>query len=275
MSHFDAFRVYLTYKSQENQKVTTFSNIWFFFNLFIMILTTLTAVVFFRKVEIASEFFMRHEYIVLAILSLGVFLLLILLFVTKIHSDPITAPLILRTVLVLWSVAFAAVFNPVEFPCGVISLIITSLITLIIIVLALRLPPLNRKGVVFFVALALILALIAAIGNVMCYLSTKEFIKLENNLIFCIPGTVYTGLFIAFVMFICLSVRRWIMPIFYPNSIEFILSFTVWFLMISLFIEVYTGFITEEIKLNATIIKATCLNISLPKISPFSCRVYN
>ncbi|CAH8865717.1 unnamed protein product [Trichobilharzia szidati] len=275
MFHFDAFGVYSTYKSQESRKVTTFSNVWFFFNLFVMILTTVTAVVFFKKAEIASEFFMRHSYVVIAILSVGVFLLLVLLLVTKIHSDQLAVTLILRTVIVLWSVAFAAVFDPVEIPFGVISLAITLVITLISVVLALKLPPLNRKGVVFFVALTMVLAVIAVVANILCYLSTKEIIQFENNVIFCVPGAIYIGLFIAFVMFICLSVRRWIKQLFYPNSIEFILSFTVWFLMISLFIQVYTGFTAEEVKFNETVIKSTYLNTSVPKRFPFSCCVYN
>nr|CAH8865294.1 unnamed protein product [Trichobilharzia regenti] len=200
--------------TQRQQKLSGRNLSWFLIDLVLMILTTTVIVIVFSALSYFSEF-LRKYYVAYITSSLGLFLILLLVFVGKIRSQSVAVRLLLGITTVLWSVSLAAMFGSIYLKKGMISLVVTIMLTTIIVVLALKLPPINERGFIVFLSISMTLAVIAIV--------LKFCDKFIGN---C-------------VMFICLSGRKLIIWWFASINTEFILAFVVWFLIISLFAETY------------------------------------
>nr|CAH8865292.1 unnamed protein product [Trichobilharzia regenti] len=216
--------------TQRQQKLSGRNLSWFLIDLVLMILTTTVIVIVFSALSYFSEF-LRKYYVAYITSSLGLFLILLLVFVGKIRSQSVAVRLLLGITTVLWSVSLAAMFGSIYLKKGMISLVVTIMLTTIIVVLALKLPPINERGFIVFLSISMTLAVIAIV--------LKFCDKFIGNCVISILDEVFTGLFLIFVMFICLSGRKLIIWWFASINTEFILAFVVWFLIISLFAETY------------------------------------
>nr|CAH8866065.1 unnamed protein product [Trichobilharzia regenti] len=178
---------------------------------------------------------MGRFYLVYIILSVGVFLFSLSVFVKQIRSKSLPVCIMLEFTDILWSVCLAANLPSFNMMLVLLSLAPTVVFTLLIVVLALQLPPFNLNGVALFASVSAIFAMLSIITNVCSYLIMKGVIPVASTQIICILELIFTGLFIIFVAFTCLSGRGLMMWWFGPNSLECILAFVIWFLMMGLF----------------------------------------
>uniref|UniRef100_A0AA85J4T8 Uncharacterized protein n=1 Tax=Trichobilharzia regenti TaxID=157069 RepID=A0AA85J4T8_TRIRE len=181
-----------TYKNEKVQREPASFYIWFFVDLIITILITVSAIVLITQVSAVCRFFKDHDYVIYILYSVGAILLFLCVFVTNFQSKYIPLRILLGMVVALWSVSFATEFESVQITFVFISLGVTTAVTITAIILAFMLPPLNDKGFVVFTGISMLLAVSAIIVKICCYLIT------QNTQVFCIVAAILIGLFIFF-----------------------------------------------------------------------------
>nr|CAH8819942.1 unnamed protein product [Trichobilharzia regenti] len=92
------------------------------------------------------------------------------------------------TSVILWSVVFAPVIADIEWRYALISLAITIVFTVIVVLLAFNLPPLNGKGFIFFGTISGLLAVLAIVASISDSLTGRKITVL------CILTAVSTAL---------------------------------------------------------------------------------
>nr|CAH8863048.1 unnamed protein product [Trichobilharzia regenti] len=164
---------------------------------------------------------------------------MVVIFVRKIQSYYLATRMVLETVVLLWSVIFAIVFPSIKWSDALISLGTTITITISVVILSWKLSPLNWKGFIVFTSISIGIAVLAIVAAI-CY----YFFHSRNDLkrkISCFAMVVLIELSIIIIMFTCVSIHKWLMWWFAPQPTEFILAVVIWFLMLGLFTETYTG----------------------------------
>ncbi|CAH8865781.1 unnamed protein product, partial [Trichobilharzia szidati] len=156
MVHFDSSFTPSTYLSEEKRSVSVFSYPWFIIELVVMVVTTTVIIAVFMRKEQLSEFFMEHIYLEYIILSVGFLLFFLCVFVRQIRSKSLSVCIVLEIAVILWSVCLASVLPSFDITCVLVSLALTVMITILTVVLASELPPLNLKGVIFFASASVI-----------------------------------------------------------------------------------------------------------------------
>ncbi|CAH8864291.1 unnamed protein product [Trichobilharzia szidati] len=224
-------------KSQKAQNPTSVKYVSFLINMTLMVSVTVGLVASFTAVRVIPRFFMERVYLVYIMISVAIIPLLLIALVRKIRSNVYAVPILLWIMVILWSVIFAAVFSPCKWKCALIALAVTITVTAGVVLVAMRLPPLNVKGFILFLSISAVLGVSAAVLSI-CYHLIPE---LKMKPIICILLAVPVALFTLLVMFIFVNIRTWIMWWFTSNPMGFILAFFIWCHMISLFAQIYSS----------------------------------
>ncbi|CAH8863225.1 unnamed protein product, partial [Trichobilharzia szidati] len=116
--------------------------------------------------------------------GVGLLVLLLFVFVSRIRSRPIGVYVVFSIVIVLWSVGFAAFLSPVGLKAGLISLACILVVEIPIVALAMLMPRLNPLGVIVFDTVTLTLAIVVLVLSVF-YVFSKQDIILALVVFFC------------------------------------------------------------------------------------------
>ncbi|CAH8865887.1 unnamed protein product [Trichobilharzia szidati] len=215
--------------------------IWILIDAAFMILTTTAVLVLFTKLQIISSFFKHHFYLTFVIGFVGVILPIPIITMTNFLSNVFCVHLLLGSTVLLWSVSLAAGFGSVDMFHGLISLILTIVITITTVGLALKLPSMDDNQLVVFTTISytiLILSTILIIFNV---------IKQPNTPIFSIVSAIIFGLFIICLIFGFMNNLDLVVWWFSPYPSQFVEAFILWLLVCCLFVIVYTTLMLPKI----------------------------
>nr|CAH8865490.1 unnamed protein product [Trichobilharzia regenti] len=172
--------------------------------------------------------------ILLTIMPAGFILLLLFLFVKKLQTHCLVVRILLGLTVTMWSMCFAAFLGPIKLVPGLASLGVTIVLSVITVVLALKLPPLNEKGL--FILLTTLL-------TVMCLVFAEAaagFINKQYEVL-TVQG-ILSCLFVVILMFIWVNKRQMILEPLSPSCSETFLAFVVWCTIICLFTQILICF---------------------------------
>nr|CAH8866063.1 unnamed protein product [Trichobilharzia regenti] len=234
MEGYDTSEKNLKRQRLERQPFSVSQVIWFAVDTVWMVLITVAIVISLTIIKQLCNFFKQNAYVKYLILLGGFIPLLLFLFVKKLQMHCLIVRILLGLTVTMWSVCFAALLGPIDVISGLVSLGVTIVLSVVMVVLALKLPPLSEKGL--FISLTTLL-------TVMCLVFAEAVSKFihKNYELLAVQG-VLSCIFVLIMMFIFVNKRQLILePLSSPCS-ETFLGFIVWCTMIGLFTQVLICF---------------------------------
>nr|CAH8866062.1 unnamed protein product [Trichobilharzia regenti] len=237
-------RYYITEKKLkrerlEGQPFSVSQVIWFAVDTTWMVLITVQIVIMLTIINVLCEFFMKNAYVKYLILLGGFIPLLLFLFVKRLQTHCLIVRILLGLSVTMWSVCFAALLGPINLMPGLVSLGVTIVLSVITVVLALKLPQLNGKGL--FISLTTLLAVICLVfADAVAGIIDKNNKNLLEKLL-AVQG-ILSCLFVLIMMFICVNKRQIILEPLSSDCSETFLAFVVWCTIICLFTQILICF---------------------------------
>nr|CAH8866412.1 unnamed protein product [Trichobilharzia regenti] len=214
--------------------------IWILIDVVFMILTTTAVLVLFTKLQTISSFFRNHFYVTFFIVFVGAILLLPIVDMTNLPNFCVY--FLLGSTVLLWSVSLAAGFGSVDMFYGFISLILTTVITILTVGLARKLPSMDDDQLTVFTTISinfLILSVVLIIFSVAMQ---------PDKPIFKILSAFFFGLFVICLIFGFINKLEMVVWWFSPYPSQFVEAFILWLLMFCLFVIVYTTSLLPKIR---------------------------
>ncbi|CAH8865057.1 unnamed protein product, partial [Trichobilharzia szidati] len=99
-------------------------------------------------------------------MSVVTILFLVFASMMNIQWNNVTVCIVLWIIAILTSAVFATLVAFIEWKCALISLAVTTVTTVMVILLAFNLPPLNTKGFIFFGTISGLLTVLDIVADI-------------------------------------------------------------------------------------------------------------